>query len=67
MHQPLVATKGTASAAWPASNGDASPIHQRLLDAKLRIHRRLIDEINLSAADKMSVKELRPEIYELVA
>ncbi|MGH6906641.1 MAG: CpaF family protein [Aestuariivirga sp.] len=67
MHPPLVAAKGTAPAARPASNGEASPIHQRLLDAKLRIHRRLIDEINLSAADKMSVKELRPQIYELVA
>ncbi len=42
-------------------------VTQRLLDAKLRIHRRLIDEINLSVVDKMSEREIRPQIHELVA
>ena len=50
-----------------APGSGATSIHQRLLDAKLRIHRRLIDEINLSAVDKIPKKELRPQIYELVA
>ncbi len=40
---------------------------ERLLDAKLRIHRKLIDEINLSAVDKIPEKELREQVFELVA
>jgi len=40
---------------------------RRLLTAKLRIHRRLIDEINLAAMDKMPEKEVRVQIHELVA
>ncbi|TMJ42791.1 MAG: hypothetical protein E6G89_02975, partial [Alphaproteobacteria bacterium] len=35
---------------------------RRLLTAKLRIHRRLIDEINLAAMDKMPEKEVRVQI-----
>ena len=42
-------------------------VSQRLLEAKLRIHRRLIDEINLSAVEHLSEKEMRPQIHELVA
>lgn len=40
---------------------------ERLLDAKLRIHRRLIDEINLAAVDKIPEKELRAQVHDLVA
>lgn len=58
---------GASATARVAPESGATSIHQRLLDAKLRIHRRLIDEINLSAVDKMSKKDLRPQIYELVA
>ena len=48
---------------------DAHQISQqeRLLDAKLRIHRKLIDEINLSAVDKIPEKELRSQVFDLVA
>ena len=51
------------------AGGEAEPvsIRQRLLDAKLLIHRRIIDEINLAAVDKIPVKELRPQIYDLIA
>ena len=38
-----------------------------MLDAKLRIHGRIIDEINLATVEKLPMKELRPQIYELVA
>ena len=41
-----------------APDTEQTSISQRLLDAKLRIHRRLIDEINLSAVDKLSEKEM---------
>lgn len=50
-----------------APEGEQSSVPQRLLEAKLRIHRRLIDEINLAAADRLSEKEMRPQIHELVS
>jgi pilus assembly protein CpaF len=66
-NEPLMSAHGVSATAKAASESGATTIHQRLLDAKLRIHRRLIDEINLSAVDRMSKKDLRPQIYELVA
>ncbi len=39
----------------------------RLLDAKLRIHRKLIEEINLANVDKVADKELRAQVRQLVA
>lgn len=56
-----------ASGARPSGETESVSIQQRLLDAKLLIHRRIIDEINLASVDKISVKELRPQIYDLVA
>ena len=50
-----------------AVDAEQSSLRQKLLEAKLRIHRRLIDEINLAAADRLSEKEMRPQIHELVA
>ncbi len=60
---------GTARAAPPraVSSTETLDLHQRLLNSKLSIHRRLIDEINLAAVDKIPEKELRPQIHELVA
>lgn len=46
---------------------EASAIRQRLLDAKLRIHGRIIDEINLATIEKIPLRELRPQIHALVA
>jgi len=66
-NEPLMPANGVSATARVAPESGATSIHQRLLDAKLRIHRRLIDEINLSAVDKMSKKDLRPQIHELVA
>jgi pilus assembly protein CpaF len=40
---------------------------ERMLDAKLRIHRRLIDEVNLTALDKIPEKELYTQVHSLVA
>ena len=61
------ATNGAAFAVRPSVDSKALQINQRMLDAKLRIHTRLLDEINLSAVDKMSEKEMRPQIHELVS
>jgi pilus assembly protein CpaF len=46
---------------------DAIALRQRLLDAKLRIHGRIIDEINLATIEKIPLRELRPQIHALVA
>ncbi len=42
-------------------------ISKRYLDAKVRIHRKLIDEINLAAMDKIPAKELRAEVHKMVS
>src|ERR1700736_2870929 len=44
-----------------------SPLRDRLLDAKVRLHRRLIEEINLSAIEKISEGEVRRQISALVS
>jgi pilus assembly protein CpaF len=38
-----------------------------LLDAKVRLHRKLIDELNLSQIDKLSRPELRDQVHKLVS
>ena len=39
----------------------------KLLDAKVRLHRRLIEEINLSALEKLPEEEMRSHIKQLVS
>jgi pilus assembly protein CpaF len=47
--------------------GPANPLHSnKYLDAKVRLHRRLIEEINLSALEKLPEEEMRQHIQELV-
>src|SRR6476469_6390226 len=53
-----------ASTAQPAG----SPLlSDRLLDAKVRLHRRLIEAINLSALDKVPEEEIRRHVQQLVS
>jgi pilus assembly protein CpaF len=40
---------------------------QRFLDAKLKLHRQLIEEINLSAIEKLPKQQLQKQVNELVA
>src|SRR5215213_10563597 len=51
----------------PEPAPSVSPIRDKLLDAKVRLHRRLIEEINLSAIEKVSEGEVRRQISALVA
>ena len=44
----------------------ASP-NEKLLDAKVRLHRRLIEELNLAALEKLPADELRREIHGIIA
>src|SRR5215210_4471188 len=46
---------------------DSNPLlTNKLLDAKIRLHRRLIEEINLSALEKLPEDEMRAHIQQLV-
>lgn len=42
-------------------------LRPRLIDAKVRLHRKLIDEINLSAIDQLSPEDLYQQVFNLVA
>ncbi len=41
-------------------------VRQELIDAKVRLHRKLIDELNLSALERLSREQLRVQVAELV-
>jgi pilus assembly protein CpaF len=66
------ALEGVSWTVFPEPN--AEPVMQpanllltdRLLDAKVRLHRRLIEEINLSALEKLPEEEMRLHIKQLV-
>ena len=46
----------------------ANPLlSDKLLDAKVRLHRRLIEEINLSALEKLPEEEIRRHVQGLVS
>ena len=44
-----------------------SPEARRLLDLKVKVHRTLIDRINLSLLDKLSPEQIRAEAGDLIA
>src|SRR5271169_3960233 len=52
-------------AAAPASGNPL--LTDKLLDAKVRLHRKLIEEINLSALEKLPEEEIRAHIQEMVS
>src|SRR5262245_30459088 len=55
-------------AAEPAAPASANPLQtDKLLDAKVRLHRRLIEEINLQAMEKLPEDEMRAHIQQLVS
>ena len=63
-------------AALPEVPADQAPVQpqaanpllsDKLLDAKVRLHRRLIEEINLSALEKLPEDEIRQHVQQLVS
>src|SRR5262245_24861314 len=52
--------------AEPAAQAANPLLSDKLLDAKVRLHRRLIEEINLSALEKMPEDEMRAHVKQLV-
>jgi pilus assembly protein CpaF len=62
--------------AAPAPSAEPAPepavvanrlLSEKLLDAKVRLHRRLIEEVNLSVLEKMPEDEVRRHVHALVA
>jgi pilus assembly protein CpaF len=55
----------------PVVETPAAPLNallsEKLLDAKVRLHRRLIEEINLPALEKMPQEEVRRQVHGLVS
>src|SRR6187455_2846805 len=58
-------TGGEQGAAAPQT--ESPLLSDKLLDAKVRLHRRLIEEINLSALDKVPEEEIRRHVQQLVS
>src|ERR1700686_4816940 len=54
-------------AAEPAAPPANSLLSDKLLDAKVRLHRRLIEEINLQALEKLPEEEIRAHVMQLVS
>ena len=46
---------------------DHTLLDNRFLEAKVRLHRRLIEEINLTAIEKLPQDELQQQVRELVS
>jgi pilus assembly protein CpaF len=51
----------------PAAASSNPLLTDKLLDAKVRLHRRLIEEINLSALEKLPEDEMRKHVLQLVS
>src|SRR5258708_31191153 len=65
--EPVLLT-GMPEPAPEAPPPAANPLlTEKLLDAKVRLHRRLIEEINLSALEKLPEEEMRGHIQGLVS
>jgi pilus assembly protein CpaF len=64
----LIASEPPKAPAPPAATEPAagSPMKDKLLDAKVRLHRRLIEELNLAALEKLPEAELRREVHGII-
>ena len=65
VQQDSNADKGSACVKGEA--GERQLFGQSLLEAKVRLHRKLIDDLNLASLEKMSREDLRRQIGEFVA
>src|SRR5438105_958180 len=68
--EPALELAPAAAAPEPPPDTVARPntlLSDKLLDAKVRLHRRLIEEINLSVLEKMPDDEVRRHVHGLVS
>jgi pilus assembly protein CpaF len=72
VEEPAAGLEGVSWTVFPDASTEpvaapANPLHtDKLLDAKVRLHRRLIEEVNLSALEKLSEDDIRKHIQQLV-
>jgi pilus assembly protein CpaF len=73
VEEPAAALQGVSWAVFPEASAEPVPVapvnpllSDKLLDAKVRLHRRLIEEVNLSALERLSEDEIRQHIQQLV-
>lgn len=60
--QPLMTARiGTGAASGPSAST------QKRLDAKVRIHHRLLEEMNLAAMEELPIEKVWPQIHAMVA
>src|SRR3974390_2858409 len=64
---PLMLATPAEPVAAPARPGANPLLTDKLLDAKVRLHRKLIEEINLSALEKLPEDEIRKHVQQLVS
>jgi pilus assembly protein CpaF len=64
---PLMLAPAPPPAAAPAAAPANPLLTDKLLDAKVRLHRKLIEEINLSALEKLPEEEIRKHVQQLVS
>src|SRR5580700_9613050 len=65
--EPVAWTVLPETAAEPVAPASNNPLlTDKLLDAKVRLHRRLIEETNLSALEKLPEDEMRKHVLALV-
>src|SRR5205823_3930708 len=64
---PVIDNPPLAPTAEPPAPPTNTLLSDKLLDAKVRLHRRLIEEINLSALEKLPDDEMRRYVHSLVS
>ncbi len=64
---PMMLAAAPAPAPSPAPQQSNPLLTDKLLDAKVRLHRKLIEEINLSALEKLPEDEIRKHVQQLVS
>ena len=73
--EPVPALEGMTWTVFPepatepvlSTAGQSPLLTEKLLDAKVRLHRRLIEEINLQALERLPEDEIRANIHQLVS
>jgi pilus assembly protein CpaF len=55
------------TAAEPNAPPAVAGASRKLLDAKVRLHHKLLEDMNLAAMEKMPIEQVRPQIHDAVA
>ncbi len=71
MAQAMQEASAPKPAAQPRTEEPArdanSPAARKWLDAKVRLHHKLLEDMNLSAMDRLPVEEIKPQIAQVVS